>query len=58
MYLEPPAGQGYEIYVPVSPVWNKEILKPLHMVAVSIQYEFECCNTEGKASGKIGRSGV
>jgi len=46
MLLEPPAGLGYEIYVPVSPGGIKEILKLLHMVADSIQYAFECCNTE------------
>jgi hypothetical protein len=48
MYLDPPAGLRYEMYVPVSPVQNKEILKPLHVMALSIQCEFECCNTECK----------
>jgi hypothetical protein len=46
MFLEPPAGLGYEIYVPLSRVQNKEILNPLHVVAFPIQYELECCNTE------------
>ena len=35
MFLELPAGLGYEIYVPVLPVRNKEILKPLNVAAVS-----------------------